>query len=63
VARRAGQPKKTKPTTVRFKPHLDEFVRTSAEHHRDGQSGVINDAVEFYMQHVERERKAVLESI
>jgi hypothetical protein len=55
VPRRA---KKTPPTTVRFKHDLHEFVKAYAESHPDGQSGVINDAVELYKAHVqEKERR------
>jgi hypothetical protein len=33
---------------VRFRPELHDFVRLMGEDHPEGQSGVINDAVEFY---------------
>ncbi len=63
MARRKGQPKKTAPTTVRLFQELHEFVRDEADRHRDGQSGVINDAIAFYKKHVERERRALMESL
>lgn len=63
VARRKGQLKKTAPTTVRFLQELHEFVKEEAESHRDGQSGVINDAVAFYKEHVEQQRRALREAI
>lgn len=58
-----GQPKKTSPTTVRLYQELHNFVRTEAEQHRDGQSGVINDAVEFYKAHLDRKRRIVKEAV
>ncbi len=55
--------KKTKPTTVRFLPRLDDWVRSRAEEHPEGQSGVINDAVEFYMKYFERRKDKIYEMI
>lgn len=49
--------KKTKPTTVRLFPELDSFVRELAETHPNGQSGVLNDAVQFYMESVDGRQK------
>lgn len=49
--------KKTPPTTVRFKHHLHDFVKACAESHPDGQSGVINDAVELYKAHIEKKER------
>lgn len=63
VARRKGQPKKTSPTTVRLYQELHDFVRAEAERHRDGQSGVINDAVEFYKTHLDRKRQIIKEAV
>ncbi len=48
VPKTGAELKKTKPTTVRLYPHLDDWVREKALDHRDGQSGVLNDAVDFY---------------
>ena len=56
-------PKKTPPTTVRLYPELDEFVRAQAETHSKGQSGVINDAVAHYKQHVEQKKRKLFLSI
>ena len=51
--RRKGAPlKKTPPTTVRLTVENHAFIKAQSELHPDGQSGVINDAVAFYLKHL-----------
>ncbi len=63
MPRRSGQPRKAKPTTVRLIERLDSWVRRRALEHPDGQSGVINDAVEFYKAHVEKKSGKLFDTI
>jgi len=49
------QPKKTRPTTVRFSTELDAWVREAGAQHYAGQSGVINDAVAAWRELHEKE--------
>lgn len=64
MPKRAGSPlKKTPPTTVRFSQENHVFVKARGESHPDGQSGVINDALDFYRKHVEKRSEKIFATI
>lgn len=46
----AQEIRKAKPRTVRFLPDLDAFLVAAGKKHRDGMSGVLNEALELYRQ-------------
>lgn len=55
MPRRANRPLKAKPTTVRFEKPLDEWLKARAAEHPDGQSGIVNDAVRYFKEHLEEQ--------
>lgn len=60
---RGNTPKKTPPTTVRFTKDLHVWVKERGDAHKDGQSGVINDAVAHYKAHLEERASAIHKAI
>ncbi len=48
---------------MRLEEKLDLWVRRLALEHTDGQSGVLNDAVAFYRDHLEKKSEQLFDTI
>lgn len=57
----ASKATKSRPRTIRL-PHDDERWVDEQEH-KDGFSGVVADAVRFYREHIDVQRRKLLEAV
>ncbi len=57
-------PKRTAPTTIRFKPELREWLRdVSGPLHHEGMAGVVNDAVEAFKELQEDKTRRIIDGV